>query len=65
MRAKLFLPVIEALFRKPMSDAVFLLRQPTGLAFLNYRRPLDLPVFIPNGKNVSNLITPFFSFSNS
>ena len=57
--------VVEALFRKPMPDAVLLVRQPSGLAFLNYRRPLDLPVFIPNGKDISHLLTPFSSFLNS
>ena len=40
--------VVEALFRKPMPDAVLLVRQPTGLALLNYRRPLDLSIFIPD-----------------
>ena len=29
------------------------------------RRPLDLPVFIPNGKDISHLLTPFSSFLNS
>ena len=59
MRAKFLLPVIETLFRKPMLDAVFLVRQSAGLALLNYRRPLDLPVFIPNSKDISHLLTPF------
>lgn len=63
--AKFLLPVIEALFRKPMPDAVLRVRQPAGLALLNYRRPLDLLVFIPNSKDISHLLTPFSSFSNS
>ena len=51
--------------QSPMPDAVFLVRQPAGLALLNYHRPLDLPVFNPNCKDISHLITTFSSFSNS
>ena len=43
----------------------FPVRQPYGLAFLNYRRPLDVPVLIPNSKDVSHLFSPFSSFLNS
>ena len=38
---------------------------PLALHFLNYRYPLDLPVFNPNCKDISHLITTFSSFSNS
>ena len=34
--------------RKPMLNAIFLVAQPAGLTLLNRRRPLNLPVFIPD-----------------
>ena len=34
--------------RKPMLNAIFLVAQPAGLALLNRRSPLDLPVFVPD-----------------
>ena len=33
---------------EPKTPGFTSVRQPSGLAFLNYRRPLDLPVFIPD-----------------
>ena len=34
--------------RKPMLNAIFLVAQPAGLTLLNRRRPLNLPVFVPD-----------------